>query len=1604
MGHSNFYTKWFILMQKYLQRSVSLTYIIFFLDFIVIICSTANLNIDLNINNSNASTIIKDKKDVNFIKYVDPLFYFKKIYTCSDNIYFCTVNDALFYIIFGLIFFLNLGCFYFINHSNIQNINTVLMGRTIEKIIINYFDVFINAFGMFVFYMAGMKLSENMYNIMNCASSECLVSFLNILVSLFIIIIFSVINVTYFTKFNIYVNTDKFQFPYDSMFSKKYNLYKIVQKVLICIHEGFDCFKILPALSNYIKIISLFLVVIWVVYNLVLITSNKNLYTLNEKMNLFRAFLLFVNFFLVLINILTSNNYLLYIYGIVISISLAIILCIMVNKLNRMAIFNSETLIPLFIYFLDLIARSEVRSVFDKEYFLYMNYHFKKCPKRTEEIMNETMRGLNLYQEVEGLPIDTEPCRLCEERLTRERISNQSELGFTFMSTINKKIKKRIKTELYPLEYTEEVLVCYKLTNIMRKNIGQTDTLKSIYKLKRAMKNLEVGSNLYNAIYCYMFSQCIFENDIERRYDAVNKYEETLNLSIISINLLEDLYKKLTKRKVFGVDLDELSGILKKNREISNFNLECINKLMSSINFNESLISVLNLAYKFIYNKYPDYLNNYSVFANIEEKLVDYFCTENHIIIKYNTVTDTLTIIQFTGKIKTPGELEGKKIESMFHPDICMESRALFISQILNLDLKKSSKLDLLIKGESDSIQRLLLKVRHVPSFDFSEIVLMGNFQICKNDLILVEESRHIGEDRRFVLLLSSSMFDHLRLTPYVFNFLKHKNFFFDFSEMFEKIKSSAEPKDEMIKINYKSIYEIFQTKLKNYETGDFYRKIDPKSGVLNALKVFSLISEEVFFEDKNARRNMQLPPIERGNYKRFILYSMQSKKTKRNSVREVDEEGPVDVGQILHEINNQPSVKIDIGDSEDTGLFGKSNYVKKLTNDNKENTQKINNMTKSLTIFNGLVIILISIFAIIISVENTKILKIVSIKSELSEMQYNFFSSIMFVFLFFNMSPFDSSSYSNNINSTLIFSDYYSKLNNLQNKYPSIDQSQLLDYIRKNYNYLVKVSKSDVLKLKTSIYNYDQNLEGYLDYFIISSVNTLKTSKIKFLEFVDILIDNCRAIIENEISTETKSSILLQNKLYLSIFKYDLTAENINFSKNILSMSNLEKLSYETMINFISANKNFDNFESIFFDSYKTKMDSLSSLLNLFCLLITGLHLLLIFMCLITLNFFKTSISLVNVTIGEYLSVENIQVNLDKFRGLKNILEHIRNSSKLLDSIYKRPKKKEEKSASLEDMMRKSLEEEEMWILIKFDKENIVRPYVKTLILGYIYFIIFVGIFLLSSLSFYSSLENYSNFYRSTSELSHTLVNNILYTRLLIFTNRTDQMLNLAIQGAQKAGDNNTRYFDNTIYSDLPEEGYLRMSLEDVKVLINEHKRMFDYGGLSSYKTIFEKTMTCDYIYSNLNDSLYFETVKSYSQYSNLPDQMCKSFKYTNTSDLFFQSLAEVSYANRQILNNIEHTNMAYDLLKSIYDGTFLFDLTAYVLFVVRPIQQYLKEEIIFTYYWTNSQGLYQIVLAFILLNIFLEVCVFYVINSVFNRRILDSNKRFSEFLSCIN
>ena len=87
----------------------------------------------------------------------------------------------------------------------------------------------------------------------------------------------------------------------------------------------------------------------------------------------------------------------------------------------------------------------------------------------------------------------------------------------------------------------------------------------------------------------------------------------------------------------------------------------------------------------------------------------------------------------------------------------------------------------------------------------------------------------------------------------------------------------------------------------------------------------------------------------------------------------------------------------------------------------------------------------------------------------------------------------------SNLVNSTSIYNDYNTRIKNIQNKYRLVDQSQMFSYILNNNYFLIKNTQSETQSLKTSIYNIDSSLEGYLDYYFISSINTLKNSKIEF-------------------------------------------------------------------------------------------------------------------------------------------------------------------------------------------------------------------------------------------------------------------------------------------------------------------------------------------------------------------------------------------------------------------------------------------------------------------------------------------------------------------------
>jgi hypothetical protein len=290
----------------------------------------------------------------------------------------------------------------------------------------------------------------------------------------------------------------------------------------------------------------------------------------------------------------------------------------------------------------------------------------------------------------------------------------------------------------------------------------------------------------------------------------------------------------------------------------------------------------------------------------------------------------------------------------------------------------------------------------------------------------------------------------------------------------------------------------------------------------------------------------------------------------------------------------------------------------------------------------------------------------------------------------------------------------------------------------------------------------------------------------------------------------------------------------------------------------------------------------------------------------------------------------------------------------------------------------------------VKFNKRRLVRPYIYSMICSLLLFIFFTGAFLIAALSGVSNLRKISNFYKMSSGMSNTLVNNIIFTKILILSNSTDEGLMSEVEG------------NNDIYS--IEKGFVSSNFDKISNLLFEHLKMVDYGVFKSVRSEFYDKLNCDYLYSTIKEDLYTAVTNINPELKDIPAKMCNAMRYTNnTRNLFFNILEEVNYSNKRLLNSVQNSGQDYAKLKAVFDAEAFWDLSAYVIFVVRPVQSYLKDTVVFTEHLTAAASLHRTVVLFLLLYIFLEIMIFYLINSKFSQTILETNEKFSEFLNCI-
>ena len=108
--------------------------------------------------------------------------------------------------------------------------------------------------------------------------------------------------------------------------------------------------------------------------------------------------------------------------------------------------------------------------------------------------------------------------------------------------------------------------------------------------------------------------------------------------------------------------------------------------------------------------------------------------------------------------------------------------------KIKELDTQNLRRIDLLVRGEKDSLEMIALKAKVIPSLDFEESIILGNFQFLKHDFVLVEKNFNFftSEIQTCMALLSKSMSEYLNLPCHILKKLKDKKIRFLFHEIFE--------------------------------------------------------------------------------------------------------------------------------------------------------------------------------------------------------------------------------------------------------------------------------------------------------------------------------------------------------------------------------------------------------------------------------------------------------------------------------------------------------------------------------------------------------------------------------------------------------------------------------------------------------------------------------------------------------------------------------------------------------------------------------------------------------------------------------------------------
>lgn len=1470
-------------------------------------------------------------------------------------------------------------------------------------------------------------------------------TYIKLLISIGLLVFYLYIYVLFILNINLIIQYNKeLSTHYDNLFSIKYDFVLLILKLLASISEALSLNKIMS--ETTIKFVNVLALLIYLGFNLYILVCaiilKKIIFLMNGKFNSFRIFLLSFSCMVMLCFMIfykiIYENVIYSLLSIIISFIIAIFLVYYIDRKNCIAVYSTDNYIFQMIYILNIKYNSSVKELYSEIGNLIF-YHKNYC------LYHSSCK----ICKIDDFSIDVF-LRIFYERI-REIIKNKNNISNLVVFDKNdKSVFNIIKLLMIEnLEKNKIIKLIYKTRRIIEK-----------YEMARIFDNKYFNLIIYNN----HMRRLITKNQI-LKFKIIQCYEDTSIYINETLKIIENLVLSLANgdKYIFqkSATLYELKNKILKNVQFLSFyqnyfvdtyliiiyrfifkNLfNCdINDFVTIYNF-EEIKELVNYMYSFekLIQIKLNFNTNSMKLIRLGKDLIIYQnkCIEELIPMEFR---DTC-IKSLLREIKSSDNEENKTFEFV----IIDEDKNLKSIKI-NFTILASFKLDeVMLIGKYEIIDKDLILLKKLDS-NYSN-------NLTKNSMEIVNFSQNLNE----IFFLKSNWLDRIKLkfninltdvfeeyqenngslnegvvldvtlsksndildkkaksrideNKKLINKEKDSKAYTSGMDSFEKASLSSEQNNEWknvlaLKLNYSRYSALYQRVLlyieeeMSFEELKYYSKLFRKNLKNNNKKKASQDLEYFsFIPNYNIQKDSKI----------YILYTIQKKiaknlnandisnNTTNNSIMnnekkinatECMEQELEKINVLIKETDSVTSSSKSIGSKTDAIMAADSSR-KIITN----NDEKMNKFTVFSLIFCIFLVIYCVFFLIMGIANNNNIRKLYQIRNKYNDFRYFFYHTA--INFFFNIAIFDKKdNYSNfkflGSNSNLTqdkentSNSFFSKFQHDKNINFDIPQ-----YVNSELSLKINMLRDIYLDLQNEIYSshYKEKLDlifnNKTDFLQLSTVSgqlSISKKQFYFFETINIFYNHGKVIVQNIEATKF-------------IYLYIISAKDNAFNFSNIQSNNLSEIQikmYEILLNYVTYYLNFIRTGDLINSFFSESLSSVFNMTYLLSFLLMGIHLFLFFGGVFIIKFLYRIVKQNEKLLKGIKDPKNLQFLNEKIKNIKVLNDLFTENPKLI--INKLNKNRTEFfKLYVDSEKRKKIEDEKKDLIIKdksylLDINFIVLPFIKILLLLFFFYYIYSFIFYIVFKNSYEDFILTSDFSNQNIELDNKMMNNVNLLSSLMLLNKTESDLSYEYNGK--------RY---KLMMDL------LTNILKIRIEISKYRKKSDQFKILD--DMERNLMNCTYIYYELNDEIF----SSISKMSSFPEvfsslkYICQSYKFMNTYKLD-SIFDEISFNGLNLYNQYHNSDYSYEQIKQIYEDFLFYDTFLIFIFIFRPIRKFSNNYIYNNIIMISSTNYLIFTIAYLILNIIVDLTIFYIINRLIVKKISDINKHFNNLISCL-